>query len=139
MPPPLPEREVSLQAANRHWLLQALQGLGITQVQVRYSGRHGRCIYCLVSTSPSDALAALRSTVVTQHCSESSVLTEQTERPPLLSALKDFALHWAELKHPRWTHDDGGAGVMTVDIATRQFTLEHNVFLTENFCYRLVD
>lgn len=139
MPPTLPEREAYLQAANRLHLLQALQSLGITQAQVRYSGRHGRCVYCLVSTSPSDALAALRSTFVTQHCSENFVLNERTERPPLLPALKEFALHWAELRQPRWTHDDGGSGVMTVDMATRQFTLEHNVFLTESFCYRLVD
>jgi hypothetical protein len=139
MPPSLFAQEVTLQAGNRLHLLQALQGLGVEQVHIRYGGKQGRCTHCLVSTTPTDALPALQTVVVVQHRLERVFGLEQSAKPPLLTALKEFALHWADLKHPHWPRGDGGAGVMTIDVASRQFKLAHDVYLTESFCYRLVD
>lgn len=139
MPSRRPEQEANLQTGNRLHLLQVLQDLGVDRIQVHYGGRHGRCTHCLVSTTPADALPAVHATLVTQHRFDHARVEERAIRPSLLSALKDFALHWIELKHPRWMHDDGGSGVMTIDVITQQFTLEHDVYLTESFRYRLVD
>lgn len=139
MPPSLLARETALLTANRRHLLQALQGSGLTQIQVRYGGRHGRCTHCLVSTTPSDALITLQNTPVTQHTLGSALGKEGTVTTSLLAALKEFSLHWVELQQRHWTRDDGGDGIMTIEVSSCRFTLEHNAHLTENFCYRLVD
>lgn len=141
MSPTLPERDVALQVANRQHLLSALQKLGVQQVKVRYGGKKDRCTHCLVNSVPSDKLADMHETKVIQVSTHTSLnkagITDATTT--VQQALKDFTLHWVELQHLRWTHDEGSAGIMTVDVSSRQFTLEHDVYLTENFCYRLVD
>jgi hypothetical protein len=134
-----PEQESALQTGNRLNLLQALQGLGAAQIQVRYGGREGQCTHCLVSTTPADALLTFQASVVTQHRIDHRRVEEQIARLSLMSALKEFALHWVKLEHPRWMLNEGGSGVMTIDPISRQFTLEHDVYLTESFRYRLID
>lgn len=139
MDPRLIALAIALQAANRPQLLAALQALAVERIYIRYAGRQGRCTHCLVSTVPADTLAAMLDTPVAQQECEASLAMERTVSLPLLAALKAFALHWVERRHPGWTTDDGGHGVMTVTVTSRQFTLEHDAQFTERFCYRLVD
>lgn len=135
----LPKREVALQAENRLILLKALRVLGVQQIKIRYGGKLNRCTHCLLSTTPADKLSLLLTQMVLQYLSTENLTSVMPQHLSLHKALKDFVRHWLTLHHPHWTRDDGGSGVMTIDVHTRTFTLEHDVYLTENCCYRLKD
>lgn len=131
-------RETARQAENRLVLLSALQVLGIQQIKVRYGGKQDQCNYCHVSAHPPGKFSLLAGHRVMQYQGREGLASSPQEMP-LLNALKSFALQWAELRHPHWTQQDGATGVLTIETASRELTLEHDVYLTENFYYRLKD
>lgn len=139
MPASSSPQEIARQTENRMLLLKALRVLGIQQVQTRYGGKKGRCTHCLVSTTPLDKLLLLECPVPQYPGGDDKVPAPAPRELSLLDALKDFTLHWIGLESPDWTCDDGGAGVMSIEVTSGVFTLEHNAYFTENLCYRLKD
>ncbi len=131
-------RETARQAENRLIMLSALQALGIQQIKVRYGGKQNNCNYCHVSAHPFKQFSLLAEHQVTQYHGREGLASAPQEMS-LLNALMTFALQWAELIHPNWTLGDGATGTMTIETTSRVFTLEHDVYITENLYYRLED
>lgn len=141
MSPTNEEPELRLQAINLTLLLSALRTLRVARIEVRYAGARGRCHSCEVSGIPTDTLTELRDCRVVQYRLAADAgqrpIAHLSETVRLHDALKHFALHWASLQHGHWQRGDGGKGMMRIDVAAGQLTLDHDAYTVEQFHARL--
>lgn len=141
MAPTATTPELRLQATNLTLLLSALRALRVARVDVTYAGARGRCHSCAVSVTPSDALAELHDCRVVQYRLAADAgqpsLAHLSDTVSLPDALQRFALHWASLQHGHWQRGDGGQGVMRMNVAAGELTLDHDAFTVEHFHARL--
>jgi hypothetical protein len=121
---------------NLSVLLNALRGHPVSLVQVRYEGARGRCRLCEVSLLPCHSGTVLATQVILHRLTAdagTSPVASFEERTGLGEGLKRFSLHWASLQHGHWQRGDGGRGVMRLDVATGQATLDHDALHIEQF------
>jgi hypothetical protein len=128
--------EVQILRHNLTTLLNALRGHPVSRVQVRYEGARGRCRLCEVSLLPCHSGTVLATQVILHRLTAdagTSPVASFEERTGLGEGLKRFSLHWASLQHGHWQRGDGGRGVMRLDVATGQATLDHDALHIEQF------
>ncbi len=125
--------------ANRKPLLTALAALAVTEVIIRYDGGGDSGDVSEVCLLPENAQASQQLT--TQQINYHSIAGEYIDgqyqyrlEASLVSiddALRDFALTWVDAHHGGWENNEGGAGVITINVAEPNFQLEHIEYYTE--------
>ena len=127
--------DVVLLRRNLTALMCALRSLQISLVEVRYAGARGRCQPSQVSVPPRGT-SNLTARVLLQRAAADAgqvPIALMDDEVGLAEGLQRFALHWASLEHGHWQRGDGGHGVMRIDVASNQASLDHDAIHTEQF------
>ena len=127
--------DVVLLRHNLTVLMRSLRSLQISLVEVRYAGARGRCQPCQVNVTPRGT-STLATRVVLQRAAAGAgqvPVALMDDEVGLAEGLQRFVLHWASLEHGHWQRGDGGRGVMRLDVATGQATLDHDALHIEQF------
>lgn len=127
--------------ANRETLLAVLAKLNITDVTIRYDGCGDSGDVAEVTVIPETIMPQL----AIEHINHQYVVTDYSENQyqyrveeRLLSvndALHDFALEWVDVYHSGWENNDGGFGIVTIQVAENRFELEHSEYYMETSSY----
>lgn len=129
--------------ANRKPLLTALAALAVTEVIIRYDGGGDSGDVSEISLLPENAEVSQQLT--TQQINYHSIVGESIDgqyhyrlAASLVSiddALRDFALTWVDAHHGGWENNEGGAGVIHINVADPRFELSHIEYYTESTGY----
>ena len=129
--------------ANRKPLLTALTSLQVSEVIIRYEGGSDSGEVSDLCLLPENAVVSQQLTTeqIKYHCLAGEYregeyhyhLEEQLMS--LDAALRDFALTWVDAHHGGWENNEGGAGVITINVAEPKFQLEHIEYYTESTGY----
>ncbi len=139
--PKQPEPETSGSAP----IYAALKRLGISQIEVIYDGSgDSGCIEdvaafdadgALVHPLPDETVTILRREA---KWDETRKVWKDTFTPatvPLREAITDWCYDVLEEHFPSWGNDDGAYGTITIDVATRKGTFEHNERVIETISH----
>lgn len=125
--------------ANRDRIYSALKELGVTRVEIAYSGSGDSGQVDMITLyRGKDVVEPIGQVSVVSTASrfdlETSTWIERTqeETTSLEEALEDFVYDWSEFEHPGWENNDGASGDCTIDVAANEFNLDHVTYYTES-------
>ena len=124
-------------SANRQRLLDALNAVAITEVTVRYVGGGDEGDVSEVIVQPESSLPQLNTQRLV-YCYARGEYREgacyyflEDKEVLLDDALRDFVFTWVDSHHSGWEINDGGSGVMTINVTLHTFTLAHTEYCME--------
>jgi len=125
------------QTEHRDKLLNALEQLAITKAEISYTGGGDSGQVCEIETEPpfnKAALSQVHYTVLQPHYArdeQGGFYALKAFELSLWDALESFALNAVSCKHRGWEINDGGDGVLTIDVTDRHIHLAHCEYYTE--------
>ena len=126
---------------NRQRLLETLMAAQITEVIIHYVGGSDEGDVSEVTVKPESCLAQL-DTQRLVYCYARGEYREgachyflQDKEVSLDEALRDFVFTWIDTYHSGWEINEGGSGVMTINVAVDDFALEHTEYYTASNDY----
>lgn len=123
----------------------ALKRLGIVRIEVTYDGScDAGCIDGITAYDakgkPIDKLPDEHVTIVRRHSAWDEVKQDYVGRfgpddVTLADAITDWCYDVLEEQFPSWGNDDGASGTITIDVAKRKGTLDHNERVIETISH----
>jgi hypothetical protein len=126
---------------NRELLIGTLKALNITEVRVNYEGGGDSGDVMDFDVIPESSLPLLESEKLDYHAVHGEFIDghyqylSSIQSKSLNEALTDIALSWVELHHSGWENNDGGQGVILIDVAGNRCDLNHTEFYVESTLY----
>jgi hypothetical protein len=126
---------------NRDLLINTLQTLNITEVRANYQGGGDSGDVMDFDVIPESLSPLLHSEKLDYHSVRGEFVDghyqylSSNQPTPLNEALTDFVLSWIGMHHCGWENNEGGQGVMIVDVLSNGFDLNHTEFYVESTQY----
>lgn len=123
-------------STNRQRLLEVLIETQITEIIIHYVGGGDEGDISEVIVKPESCLPQLNTQRLV-YCYARGEYREgachyflEDKEVVLDEALRDFVFTWVDTYHGGWENNEGGSGVMTINVALDDFALEHTEYYT---------